>query len=123
LVRLRNRGKARLVLLEQTMSHTLPGSVPFSGGGLDLHASRRTRITTLARTLSSTIGLWSARSRQRRALGHLAELNSHLLNDIGVTPDEALREAAKWFWQPGGMRNSQASQKNDALRNITPLGT
>jgi uncharacterized protein YjiS (DUF1127 family) len=76
------------------MSQTLP--VPFSPGGL--HASRRARITTLALTLSSTIGLWSARSRQRRALGDLAELNSHLLDDIGVTHDDALREA-KWFWQ------------------------
>jgi uncharacterized protein YjiS (DUF1127 family) len=85
--------------LEQTMSHTIPGSVPFSAGGLGLHPSRRAHITSLAGKLSSTIGLWSARSRQRRALGDLAELNSHLLKDIGVTPNEAFREAGKWFWQ------------------------
>jgi uncharacterized protein YjiS (DUF1127 family) len=43
--------------------------------------------------------LWIARSRQRRALGELAERNDRLLEDIGVTRAEALREAAKPFWR------------------------
>jgi len=42
------------------------------------------------------IGLWVALSRERHAL---AELNDHLLADIGITPDAAAREAAKPFWQ------------------------
>jgi uncharacterized protein YjiS (DUF1127 family) len=49
--------------------------------------------------LSATIRRWTARSRQRKALGELAELNHHLLQDIGVSRDEALLESAKWFWQ------------------------
>lgn len=46
-----------------------------------------------------TVRLWFARSRQRRALFELGELNDALLKDIGVSQDEALREGAKRFWQ------------------------
>ena len=42
---------------------------------------------------------WRERSRQRAALGELAELNDHLLNDIGISQDDARREAAKPFWR------------------------
>jgi uncharacterized protein YjiS (DUF1127 family) len=45
------------------------------------------------------IRFWMARHRQRKALGEIAELNDYLLQDIGVTQEEALREAAKPFWQ------------------------
>jgi uncharacterized protein YjiS (DUF1127 family) len=40
--------------------------------------------------------MWIARPRQRR---DLAELEDHLLRDIGVSRREALREAAKPFWK------------------------
>ena len=46
-----------------------------------------------------TLGLWIDRSRQRRQLGELAELNDYLLKDIGVSREEALREAEKPFWR------------------------
>ena len=46
-----------------------------------------------------TVRIWIARSRQRKALGELAQLNDYLLQDIGVSRDKALREAAKPFWQ------------------------
>jgi uncharacterized protein YjiS (DUF1127 family) len=46
-----------------------------------------------------TLGFWIDRSRQRRQLGELAELNSYLLKDIGVSREEAMREAEKPFWQ------------------------
>jgi uncharacterized protein YjiS (DUF1127 family) len=39
---------------------------------------------------------WSARRRQRV---DLAELDGHLLADIGVTPQEARRECASPFWR------------------------
>jgi uncharacterized protein YjiS (DUF1127 family) len=39
----------------------------------------------------------AARRRDRRAL---AELDPHLLRDIGLTADEAKSEAGKPFWQP-----------------------
>jgi uncharacterized protein YjiS (DUF1127 family) len=46
------------------------------------------------------IGRWVARSRQRRALREIAESDDrHLLRDIGVTREEAFREADKWFWR------------------------
>jgi len=45
------------------------------------------------------IALWIARRRQRRALEELARLNDRLLKDIGVSKQEALREAAKPFWR------------------------
>jgi len=41
-----------------------------------------------------------ARRSGRRTLYDLADCNDeHLLRDIGMTRDEAYREAAKWFWQ------------------------
>jgi uncharacterized protein YjiS (DUF1127 family) len=46
-----------------------------------------------------TIARWIARSRQRRAVRDIAEID-YLLNDIGVSRDEALREAGKPFWRP-----------------------
>lgn len=42
---------------------------------------------------------WNERSRQRKRLGELADLNNYLLRDIGVSKDEALRESAKPFWR------------------------
>lgn len=46
-----------------------------------------------------TLLFWVERSHQRKALGELAELNDYLLKDIGLTRDEALREAEKPFWR------------------------
>jgi uncharacterized protein YjiS (DUF1127 family) len=46
-----------------------------------------------------TLGFWIDRSRQRKQLGELAELNDYLLKDIGVSRAEALREAEKPFWR------------------------
>ena len=53
------------------------------------------RISRCGRTIDG----WIARSRQRRALRAIAEID-YLLNDIGVSRDEALREAGKPFWRP-----------------------
>ena len=41
--------------------------------------------------------LWTERARQRR---QLAELNDHMLRDIGVTRADAWAEADKPFWRP-----------------------
>ena len=46
-----------------------------------------------------TVRVWSARSRERRALRELAELGDHFLKDIGISREQVLREAAKPFWQ------------------------
>ena len=42
--------------------------------------------------------VWAARRGQRRTLGELAD-ETHLLDDIGLTRAQALREAAKPFWR------------------------
>ena len=41
---------------------------------------------------------WAERRAQRKTLGELAE-DRHLLQDIGLTRAQALREAAKPFWR------------------------
>ena len=46
-----------------------------------------------------TFRVWIARHQQRKALGDVAECNAHLLKDIGLSDEQARREAAKWFWQ------------------------
>jgi uncharacterized protein YjiS (DUF1127 family) len=56
-------------------------------------------LTKLSIDLAARIRSWIARSRQRQALSELAERNDYLLKDIGVTQNEARREAEKWFWQ------------------------
>ena len=55
-----------------------------------------------ARRSNAVVGGWVDRSRQRSALRELAERSDrdHLLDDIGVTPEQARRAGAKWFWQP-----------------------
>jgi uncharacterized protein YjiS (DUF1127 family) len=48
----------------------------------------------------STVGQWFARTRQRRVLREIAERDDfHLLKDIGVSREEAFREADKPFWR------------------------
>lgn len=41
---------------------------------------------------------WAERRRQRAALHEIAH-DPHLLNDLGLTREQALREAAKPFWR------------------------
>ncbi|HHI75921.1 MAG TPA: DUF1127 domain-containing protein [Gammaproteobacteria bacterium] len=45
---------------------------------------------------AATLKLWYQRARQRR---RLAQLDEHLLRDIGITPEQARREARKPFWR------------------------
>jgi uncharacterized protein YjiS (DUF1127 family) len=61
---------------------------------------REQRATGWAVAARRTVAAWIARSRQRRALREIAESNDfHLLKDIGVSQEEALREAEKPFWR------------------------
>lgn len=52
---------------------------------------------TSAGSLAPVVSLWFERARTRQAL---AELDEHLLRDIGRTPIEAQRESARPFWKP-----------------------
>jgi uncharacterized protein YjiS (DUF1127 family) len=45
------------------------------------------------------ITVWMSRHQERKSLGAIAELNNYLLQDIGISRADALREAAKPFWQ------------------------
>ena len=59
-------------------------------------SSAANRIISYRRTIAG----WIARLRQRRALYEIAERNDdHLLKDIGVSREEAFREADKPFWR------------------------
>lgn len=46
---------------------------------------------------SNLLARWIDASRSRQTLD---DLDEHMLRDIGITRDEALREARKFFWQP-----------------------
>jgi uncharacterized protein YjiS (DUF1127 family) len=60
----------------------------------------KARISGFIAGTRSTVGRWFARSRQRRTLREIADRNDfHLLRDIGVSQEEALREADKAFWR------------------------
>lgn len=70
------------------------------------NASRQSRFSALAglatvlmtplRRACLTLLCWSARSRQRRSL---RELTAAQLKDVGLTAEQAKREAIKYFWQ------------------------
>ncbi|MCX7286476.1 MAG: DUF1127 domain-containing protein [Rhodobacterales bacterium] len=53
--------------------------------------------TSLIQRVINALTVASVRRRDRRAL---AQLDPHLLRDIGLTRDEADGEAIKPFWQP-----------------------
>jgi uncharacterized protein YjiS (DUF1127 family) len=53
----------------------------------------------LCSRLLGTLRVWSQRNRQRHTLRLLVERDDYLLKDIGLSRDDALREANKPFWQ------------------------
>jgi len=72
--------------------------IPFGGHTVTPLDSRPER-TAPAFDWRSLLDIWRGRARQRKALGELADCNDHLLKDMGISRDDALREAGKWFWQ------------------------
>lgn len=71
--------------------HSAEGIVNFA-----IHR-RQQMLGELLGTLLGTAWLWATRRRTRRDLD---ELSDHQLDDIGVTREQARREAGKWFWMP-----------------------
>ena len=57
---------------------------------------RLARLSLGAR-LRRAIARWQARMRSRRLR---AELDEHMLRDIGIDPARVWQETGKWFWQP-----------------------
>lgn len=63
-----------------------------------LAASPRLPVLALvALRFAGAVTKWDQRHRTRHAL---AELDDHLLRDIGLTYAQARKESAKRFWQP-----------------------
>jgi uncharacterized protein YjiS (DUF1127 family) len=75
------------------------GFIPFCGYTVTPLDARSPERTARAVHSPSRLDIWAARRRQRKALGELADCSDHLLKDIGISRDDALREAGKWFWQ------------------------
>jgi uncharacterized protein YjiS (DUF1127 family) len=53
----------------------------------------------LVRQVFRSLKQWMLRAAERRALRELSQ-SGHLLNDIGLSREQALREASKPFWRP-----------------------
>jgi len=47
-------------------------------------------------SLGQTVHTWRIRARTRRALG---QLSPRLLQDVGISPGDARREASRPFWR------------------------
>ena len=63
-----------------------------------LAASHRLPLIALfAVTVAAVITQWDLRRRSRK---HLKQLDDHMLEDIGVTRSEAMKEAQRPFWLP-----------------------
>src|SRR5215469_13658573 len=76
-------------------------STPRVGPKVRRPRDRYAQIKRLIVLLRASVECWVKRSRQRRALYEIAERDDHhLLKDIGVSREEAFREADKPFWQP-----------------------
>jgi uncharacterized protein YjiS (DUF1127 family) len=68
--------------------------------------------------LSTAIQVWIERSRQRRELGELADRKDHLLADIGLSVEEARREAAKPFWAFSGGNHAEVARLSAPSRRF-----
>ncbi|MFD2739354.1 DUF1127 domain-containing protein [Sulfitobacter aestuarii] len=65
----------------------------------DLSLSNRRSLPVAARLAVRFAGiasLWTTRHRSRRALG---KLEPWQLEDVGLTPGQAVRESARVFWK------------------------
>ena len=68
-----------------TISHRLSGAPVYPGD-------------EFVRQVFRSLKQWMLRAAERRALRELAQ-SGHLLNDIGLSREQALREASKPFWR------------------------
>lgn len=53
-------------------------------------------VSVLAVEFAVTVSKWTTRHRTRKAL---SQLSARDLDDVGLTPMQARREAARMFWQ------------------------
>ena len=67
-------------------------STPSLGGDLGLIGA----VAQVPSRVFATLLVWQMRTRER---ARLAEMEAHRLEDMGLTSEQAGREAAKPFWQ------------------------
>jgi uncharacterized protein YjiS (DUF1127 family) len=67
--------------------------------GPSVEQSTPAKMNSIVSRPASIFAMWCARSAERTALRELAQ-EPQLLNDIGLTREQALREATKLFWPP-----------------------
>ena len=71
-------------------------TVPVEHPARVIEMPRRVRAGDILRAAAEQLLLWQERSEQRR---RLADLEAHLLSDIGLSRDEVEAEIRKPFWQ------------------------
>jgi uncharacterized protein YjiS (DUF1127 family) len=82
---------AQLIYLERQMSKL--SAADFANYRT---TTRRFELSPVLRDLIEIVAVWIVRRRQRQAL---AELDEHLLDDVGLSREQARREAARPFWK------------------------
>jgi uncharacterized protein YjiS (DUF1127 family) len=50
-------------------------------------------------SLRTTLATWQARRRYRKDLARLLKVGTYMIRDVGLKPEEALREIGKPFWE------------------------
>ena len=68
--------------------------------GSDLAFARVRNSLTYLRNFQTAQADWRARRHYRQDLRRLLLIGPHMIADIGLTLEEAQREAAKPFWSP-----------------------
>ena len=82
-----------------TIDHATAGRMPRRAGPPQTNSWRALSACWHAvSACGHLVARWAQRHGQRRALAELARL-PHLLDDVGLTRPQALREAAKPFWR------------------------
>jgi uncharacterized protein YjiS (DUF1127 family) len=67
---------------------------------LNTHPIARFRWRRLRSELAALLRLWAQHSCERRHLAEIAKWDDYVLNDIGVSRQQALGKARKPFWPP-----------------------
>lgn len=71
-------------------------TAPVNASVAAIETSRKPGIGEILRAAVELVMLWQARAAQRRTL---AELDDHLLEDVGLNRAEVEAEIGKRFWQ------------------------